>query len=345
MPTGDQTRRPPAHAGRLPPWERFAIALVLLVIAALIIVIVMSAEPPQHSASPNAAPQHTPAVAGTSPGSASPATVTGLLPAPSAWENQQLATALAPVLRGRDSIAVGVVDGRTGGIFGGDRVFHTGSIVSADILAVLLLQHQQAGTTMSVQQRELAAKMIENGDDDAAAALWNAIGRATGLAAANRVLHLDHTVPGDAARLTSTTVGDQLRLLAQLTSPGSPLPAASRSYELGLMRHVAAGQQWGITAAAAPGSWPAVSDGSLPDGSASPWGRPPETPRSASPGGRPPGSGTTWVINSIGVIFRAGHQVLVAVLSDDQPTESAGMDQVEAAVMAAVSAITDGHAP
>jgi hypothetical protein len=51
------------------------------------------------------------------------------------------------------------------------------------------------------------------------------------------------------------------------------------------------------------------------------------------------------LINSIGVIFRAGYQILVAVLSDDQPSESAGMDQVEAAVRAAVSAITDGHAP
>jgi len=37
---------------------------------------------------------------------------------------------------------------------------------------------------------------------------------------------------------------------------------------------------------------------------------------------------------------RAGHQVLVAVLSEGQPTESAGMSQVEAAVRAAVSAIT-----
>src|SRR5258708_5067514 len=264
---------PRARGGGVPRGAGLGIAWVPRSRAALLIVLVVPANPPQHSASPNAAPQHTPAVAGTSPGSASPATVTGLLPAPSAWENQQLATALAPVLRGRDSIAVGVVDGRTGGIFGGDRVFHTGSIVSADILAVLLLQHQQAGTTMSVQQRELAAKMIENGDDDAAAALWNAIGRATGLAAANRVLHLDHTVPGDAARLTSTTVGDQLRLLAQLTSPGSPLPAASRSYELGLRRHLAAGPHWRITAAAAPGSWPAVSHRSLPDGRARPWGR------------------------------------------------------------------------
>src|SRR5260370_42189547 len=63
MPTGDQIRRPPAHAGGLPPWERLAIALVLLVVAALVIVIMMSAEPAQHSAPPNV-----PARAGTTPG-------------------------------------------------------------------------------------------------------------------------------------------------------------------------------------------------------------------------------------------------------------------------------------
>ena len=55
MPTGDQIRRPPAHAGRLPPWERLAIALVLLVVAALVIVMMMSAEPP-HRHAPDASP-------------------------------------------------------------------------------------------------------------------------------------------------------------------------------------------------------------------------------------------------------------------------------------------------
>jgi altronate dehydratase len=87
------------------------------------------------------------------------------------------------------------------------------------------------------------------------------------------------------------------------------------------MRHAAARQQWGITAAAAPGTLPAVTNGWLAGG-----------------------GGGTWVVNSIGVISRAGHQVLVAVLSDGQPTESAGMSQVEAAVRAAISAITGGSA-
>ncbi len=322
MPTGDQIRRPPAHAGGLPPWERLAIALVLLVVAALVIVIMMSAEPPQRSATPNVPPRAgtRAAVAPAVEGGGGAAGATGL-PAPTARENQRLAAELAPVTQDRGtSLAVGIVEGRTAAVYGGSRLFHAAGIVRADILAALLLEHQRAGTAISGQQRELAAMMIENGDDGAAAALWNAAGQASGLSGANRLLYLRHTTPGDLWQLTRTTVGDQLRLLADLSSPGSPLSAASRSYELGLMRHAAARQQRGITVAAT-GTLPAVTTGWLNDG-----------------------SGATWVVNSIGVISRAGHQVLVAVLSDGQPTESAGMSQVEAAVRAAVSAITGGSA-
>jgi hypothetical protein len=42
MPTMGQTRRP-AHAGRLPLWERVAITFVFLVMAGLVTVIVLAA--------------------------------------------------------------------------------------------------------------------------------------------------------------------------------------------------------------------------------------------------------------------------------------------------------------
>lgn len=66
---------------------------------------------------------------------------------------------------------------------------------------------------------------------------------------------------------------------AQTPPAQSPLSAASRHYELSLMRSVEPGEKWGVTAAADPGSGPAVKNGWLPDG--------------------PPG---LWVINSIGVL-------------------------------------------
>jgi hypothetical protein len=312
MPTGGQTR-PPAHAGRLPPWERLAIALVLLVMAGIVTVIVISAGPPQHP--PSAGRGATP------PEPSAPAEATGIVPVPAAAENEQLAAALAPVLRGRSAtLAVGIVDGQTGAVYDGERPFHAVGAVRADILAALLLQHQRPGTTVSERQRELAAEMIENGDEAAAEALWDEIGQAAGLAAANRRLQLDHTTSGATWQLTSTTVGDQLRLLADLTSSRSPLSAASRAYELGLMRRVTASGRWGVSAAAPTGSSPALADGLL-------------------------SGGGTWLINSIGVISGAGHQILLAVLSDGQPAESAGIAQAEAAARAAVSAITGGTQP
>jgi hypothetical protein len=38
---GDRVRRPPAHAGRLRPWERFTIALVLVLMAATIALVLL----------------------------------------------------------------------------------------------------------------------------------------------------------------------------------------------------------------------------------------------------------------------------------------------------------------
>jgi len=327
MPTGDHGRRPPAHAGRLRPWERFTISLVFSVMAAVVIAIMVYGGRTRHPAgpqvparpgSPNAA---RPAVQRTGTGAGRPG---GIRPASEARENQLLAAALAPVLRHRSgNLAVGVIDSRTEAtaVYHGTRHFHAASIVKADILAALLLQQQRAGTPLSAPLREAATDMIDRNNEYAADVLWDAIGDSDGLRDANRLLHLSHTTPGTGIYwgLTSTTVGDQLRLLAALTSSSSLLWPSSRSYELGLMRHVPADQAWGVTAAATPGSSPAVKNGWLADG-----------------------SDAGWVVNSMGVISRAGHTVLVVVLSDNQPTESAGISQDEAAARAAVSAIIRG---
>ena len=111
--------------------------------------------------------------------------------------------------------------------------------------------------------------------------------------------------------------------LTALTSAYSPLTAASRHYELGLMRSVEPGENWGVTAAADPGSRPAVKNGWLPDGS--------------QPG--------LWVINSIGVLRHHGQRLLVAVLSSAQPTEAVGISQVQAAARAAAAAVTQPACP
>jgi beta-lactamase class A len=238
-----------------------------------------------------------------------------------------LAKALAPVLRHRTGrIAVGVTDLSTGVTvtYHARQSFHTASIVKAGILATLLLQLQRQRTVPSVDEQDLATAMIEDSDNNAASALWNTIGAAAGLAAGDQALRLRHTVPGPGGwwGLTSTTVTDQLRLLSALASQRSSLTAASRRYELALMRNVESGQDWGVTAAASRRSRPAVKNGWMPDG---PLG--------------------LWDINSIGMISRHGQRLLVAVLSSGQPAQQAGIDQVQVVARAAAATVTRPTCP
>jgi hypothetical protein len=335
---GTRPRKSPQHAGPLRMWERLTIAMLFVLVAGVITAVSL----PRGRllpGEPQASGVRVSKLQGsgrTGQSGRRPALADGwgsaVLTGPdsirfryTAEGNDRLAAALAPALRHRSGIlAVGVVDASTGAVavFDGKRPFQSASIVKADILAALLLEHQQMRTPLSKRQQALAAEMMEGSSDQAASELWAEIGEANGLTHANDELGLNQTKPGSGTlwATTSTTVDDQLRLLADLASRNSPLWPKSRSYELGLMRHMAADQAWGVTAAATPGTSSAVKDGWLPDGSES-----------------------TWVINSIGVISRDGHEVLVAILSAGQPSEPAGIARVDAAAKDAVSAITEGR--
>jgi hypothetical protein len=229
----------------------------------------------------------------------------------------RLAAELQPVL-GDDPgrLAVGVVDLRTGATasYDADLPIRGGDVVMTDILAVMLLKHQQAGTPVSGQEAQLAADMIENGSVPAATQLWSLVGGAPGLATANSTLKLRGTIPapGDWT-WTSTTVADQLQLLADLVEPASPLHSAARDYALGLMTDSAAGQRWGVLAGASAHTAAAVDDGRL--------------------------VGPAWVVGSIGVIQHNGHELLVAVLSDRNPAEVPALTAVQAAVLKAVGVV------
>jgi beta-lactamase class A len=320
----------PVHAGSLARWERLAFTAVFVLMVTFVVVVTISAiqarragGPPPGSvggAAPARGSQPDPAVhaggkvqavAGDHASHGSRA----------AWD-RRLATALAPVLQHHTgNLAVGVIDRSTGAraVYGGGRPFHSASIIKADILAVLLLRHQGSETALGAQDQDLVTDMIEASDDDAADTLWNVAGAAGGMAAANARLGLRHTIPGpgDLWGLTSTTAGDQLALLRDLTTARSPLSSGSRAYELGLMRNVEAAQRWGVSAAATPGSVYAIKDGWLPGGPS-----------------------RLWVINSIGALDHEHQKLLMVVLSNDQPTEAVGIAQVDAAAIAAARCIT-----
>ncbi|MFE0582921.1 serine hydrolase [Streptomyces sp. NPDC058874] len=211
------------------------------------------------------------------------------------------------------SVSVGSVDAE-------EHTFDTASIVKVDILAALLLRAGDAGRSLTAQERQWATVMIENSDNAAANALWDAIGGAQGLAEANTRLGLVETVPGEGAYwgLTRTTPDDQLRLLQAVFGHDSVLSAEARNYLGGLMGSVAADQAWGVSAAAdAPGA-AQLKNGWLAR------------------------SGTgLWVTNSIGRVETAGHTLLLAVLCDGQRSQETGMALVEDLAVAASGPLTD----
>jgi hypothetical protein len=266
--------------------------------------------------------QTMPAVQGTLPDSGNPAAgaPAGTVSARrSEVLNARLSAALRAALGPKAAhLSVGVVDTVTGAeaVFHASMRYHAGGIARADILAALLYQHQQARAPISGTDADLAAEMIENGSSAVTIRLWRAIGRGPGLAAANRALGLSHTVPGAADNwgLTRTTTADQLRLLADLTTARSVLHSGGRDFELGLIAGVGTTRRLGAPAASSPGTSYAVTDGWQPD---------PQR----------------FVVNSVGVIDHAGHELLIVVLSRGWPTQAAGISEVRAAAAAAASAI------
>ncbi|GAB2445303.1 hypothetical protein GCM10027162_46910 [Streptomyces incanus] len=221
-------------------------------------------------------------------------------------------------------VSMGVLDPVSGvSVRHGERAFVTASVVKVGILAALLLEAQDVGRALTGEERSYAAAMIERSDNDAASALWRSIGRAAGLDTAHARLDLTGTEGGDGPRwgLTRTTVADQLLLLRQVfgASADSKLTAASRAYVRGLMERVVPEQAWGV---------PVVAEAVPPGGAA--W--------AVKNGWVPRDATGLWVVNSIGRVTVGGRDLLVAALSDGNPTMARGVALVEAAARAAVSA-------
>lgn len=213
------------------------------------------------------------------------------------------------------SVAAFDLDSGEGAAYG-EGAFDTASIVKVDILATLLLQAQDADRHLTAAEKTYATAMITNSDNASASALWDIIGRAAGLDAANERFGLTGTSGGDGALwgLTQTTAADQLTLLQQVFGDDSELSEASRTYLQGLMGEIAADQHWGVSAAADGTQW-ALKNGWLARSSTG-----------------------LWDINSIGRVTVDGDEYLVATLSNGNTTKAKGISVVEAAAKAAVAA-------
>ncbi|MEU3946991.1 serine hydrolase [Streptomyces sp. NPDC029526] len=229
---------------------------------------------------------------------------------------------------GRDAVgparvSVAALDPVTGdAVCSGDGVFVTASVVKADILAALLLRARDTGRGLTAIEWARAAAMIGRSDNEAASALWRAIGSAAGLDAANARLGLTETVGGAHGYwgLTRTTAADRLVLLRELLGRDGEagrglLDEEARAGARRLMAEVVPEQAWGVPVVADGSAW-AVKNGWMP--------------RDAT---------GLWVVHSIGRVTSGGREVLLAVLSDGNASRAEGVARVEAAARTAVTAL------
>ncbi len=177
----------------------------------------------------------------------------------------------------------------------------TASIVKVDILETLL--EQLHGGPIPGADVPTAVGMIEDSDNDDATALWNQDGGAPAIAAYDRRVGMDQTTPNAAWGLTTTSVGDQLKLLDELLEAHALIEQGAQRFALGLMENVTPSQAWGVSGGVPSGVSVALKNGWLPFG-----------------GG--------WHINSIGRIRGDGRWYLIAVLTSFDPSEPYGIDTI-----------------
>jgi beta-lactamase class A len=185
----------------------------------------------------------------------------------------------------------------------------TASIIKVDILATLLHETQARGG-LSGAEASVAQGMIEASDNDDATDLWNDEGGPPAVHAFDEAAGMTHTTPNLAWGLTTTTPFDQLKLLRLVMLPGRLLRRSSRVFEYELMRHVIPSEDWGVSGGVGPGARVALKNGWLP-----------------RPGG--------WQVNSIGQVAGSGRRYLLAVMTDEDPTENYGIATIERIAAAA----------
>ena len=194
----------------------------------------------------------------------------------------------------------------------------TASIVKVEIMGTALWEAEQAHKPLPASQAALMTPMIENSDNDAATALWSDVDGPPAILSFDQSIGMTHTIPSTVAvipgtslpgwGLTTTTARDEVTLLSKFAYPNSSLTSQDRMYGLGLMTHIEADQNWGVTGGVPPGTTVALKNGWLPL----------------------PSDNNYWQVDSIGWISGHGRNYVLAVLTNGNPTEGYGIDTIDA---------------
>jgi beta-lactamase class A len=293
-----------------------ALVAIVAVVGAIVALQASTRPSPGHSAQPVIAAPSSPVITGAAtPAAPAPApapTKRATTSAPSA------ATRIARLIAAQPagSVSVAVLNTATGKQYsaGAAAGMWTASAYKLLVLEALLLDRQEAGTTLSDQEMSLATAMMQASDNEAGYDLFLDNGANFGLTAAARRFGMANTVPGRSdPTFTTTSARDCLVLLQNIVRNG-PLNAASRSVGVDLMSGVQADQRWGVGVIADRGTTVANKNGWL------------SVENTNGPGETDDGR---WIVNSLGIVTVHGQRLLMSIMTQHQPSFQDGVDLVQ----------------
>ncbi len=215
-----------------------------------------------------------------------------------------------------------VNDHRTGCRYklNGDLEITTASVIKAQVLAGVLLAAQDAGRPISPSEAaDVELMMHYSHNRPPTSRLYLQIGSAAGMEELDERFGIAGTSHTAWYGRTLSTAQDRTRLVEQLLVGGGPLDEESVQEAWQWMSGVSAAQSWGVTAG-------------LPD-----------TYEAALKNGFYPMSGAGWRLGTTGVVRDPnGGSYAVTVMTDNNPSESAGITLVEKITRRINLALTSG---
>jgi beta-lactamase class A len=220
---------------------------------------------------------------------------------------EELSPAAAQIAEQRSGlVGAAVLDIKSGELYsiGGTRSFPMYSTAKVPIMVGVLNQAVREKRGVADWEDRLLRAMIQQSNNSAATDLIIHVG---GAAALNRYLRgigiNNTTIDGEAWGASTTTAQDMARLMTKLANC-TILNAKLCHYGLNLMRGVAPGQRWGISAGVPDSTSIALKNGWYPESEG-------------------------WSINSIGYIKGNRKRYSIAVYTRPNPSMRYGIDTIE----------------
>lgn len=215
-----------------------------------------------------------------------------------------------------------VNDHRTGCRYrlNGDLEITTASVIKAQVLAGVLLAAQDAGRPISPSEAaDIELMMHYSHNRPPTSRLYLQIGGAAGMEELDERFGIAGTSHTAWYGRTLSTAGDRTLLVEQLLIGGGPLDDESVQEAWQWMSGVTAAQSWGVTAGLPAGYEAALKNGFYPM------------------------SGAGWRLGTTGVVRDPyGGSYAMTVMTDNNPSESAGIRLVEKITRHINSALTSG---